>query len=100
MNGITLIGSVVVFVLCADRLRLMNWHTVKIVYVAMHLAFTLWALGTGWASLQNTSWHSLVGIVGVLCYLVVSKETWKQGPPPHTLTKAGGVAASRIRDHA
>lgn len=84
-----------------DRLRMLRWteHLARV--VAMHLAWSLWLGGLAFDGLVTgtlDSYH-LLGVLGAGMWLVVSRATWRTGPPEYTQSGPGALADEAHHHH-
>ena len=68
-----------------DRLRCMNWHTVKPSYVLIHLCYAIGGVGTIYDIYNDVSfsWYRFDMIIGALCWFHISRYSWEHGVPEH-----------------
>lgn len=65
-----------------DRMRLINWHTVLPLQVAMYLFSTLYVLCVlASAYVGSATWEQAIGLVPLFCLLEVTKHNWLNGVP-------------------
>lgn len=98
LDLIALLGAAWAALLVADRLRLINWHTTKPLYVALYVTHMLWALGIVYSIFtQGVSWPQLCGLAAMFCWLAVTKHNWLDGVPEEA-TKPGHLGVPEL-DH-
>lgn len=82
LNFLAIVLGMTCFLGCADRLRLINWHTTKPAYVVSYLLFCLWAIWIVDRALRNdVEWYQLIGLVAAISWLVMSRDRWRAGVP-------------------
>lgn len=78
----TLIAALTACLLLGDRLRRINWHTTKPVYMLLYLSHVLWALGIVYSVITNgAAWPHLAGLSAMFCWLAVTCDHWVDGVP-------------------
>lgn len=92
----TLIGalSLALLVPYLDRMRSLRWGEHRAQVVAMHLSWSLWLGAVAFDGLVTSTLdvYHLLGIVGASLWLLVSRATWRAGPPDHVRTAPGELA--------
>lgn len=82
MNVFVLGFSVYLALRFGDRMRLINWHTVLPLHVAMYLFSTLYVLCVLSSAFDGTvSWEQAIGLMPLFCLLEVTKHNWLNGVP-------------------
>ena len=79
-----------------DRLNMLRWRQHLWRVVGMHLAIALWLGSMAFDGLFGGSvamyglfdgrldWYHVLGLVGAWQWLLVSRATWRDGPPEYT----------------
>lgn len=77
------IGIATYLVLCfGDRLRQIDWWTVKPRFVALYLSHMLWALSLLYdTTAGELQLHQTIGLVAMLVLIRVTKVNWVNGVP-------------------
>jgi hypothetical protein len=82
MNALIILAGLYLFMRLADRLRLINWHTTRPIFVALYLAHILWALGVVYTAFVGAlEWHAWFGLLAQALWLEVTKHNWLGGMP-------------------
>lgn len=90
MNLLILLAALYLAVRFGDRLRLVNWRSVRPLYVGLYLCGMLWNLGVIYATTIDISdevlrWLSVyfrcTGMVAFFCLLEITKHSWSEGVP-------------------
>lgn len=71
-------------VLCfGDRLRQIDWWTVKPMFVALYLSHMLWALSLLYdTSMGELRLHQAISLVAMLVLIRITRANWADGVPP------------------
>lgn len=86
---VSVVVAVYLAVRLGDRLRLINWHTTKPLYVGLYLSQMLWTLGVVHAVFDTgLHWPQVFGLSAVFCWLEVTRERWSVSVPVE-VTKPG-----------
>lgn len=98
LDLIALLGAAWAAVLVADRLRLINWHTTKPLYMALYVSHMLWALSIVWFIFEvGATWGQLCGLSAMFTWLAVTRKNWLDGVPEE-VTKPGQLGVAEL-DH-
>lgn len=93
--------SVLAVIGCIDRLRVVNWKTVKFRFIALYLLFAIWSLAALYeGTIGESDWKDVVGLLGVIILFVATRKTWKKGPPDYTMTPFGELYSWEIKKHS
>lgn len=80
-----------------DRLRKINWHTVRAPYVGLYLSGLLWNLGVMQAVfVDGITWHQLAGLAALFCLLEINKHTWAEGVPDAAKTVPADLGSAEL----
>ena len=80
-----------------DRLRLINWHTVRPLYVAMYVGHVLWVLGIIYDTFEvGMRPYQWAGLGAMFCWLEVTRHNWLDGVPEAAKTGPGELGPSEL----
>jgi hypothetical protein len=81
----------VVLMACICRIDLMRFQINRAAWFSVYLLFAVYALGVllDLAVARSVDWYEGAGIGGVLLYMALTRNLWRQGPPVETET--GGL---------
>lgn len=84
----------------SDRLRLINWHTTKPLYMALYLSHMLWALGIIYSIFDSgVHWPQVFGLVAMFCWLEVTRRHWTAGVPDEAKTKPAALGHPEVEKY-
>lgn len=90
INVIAFLIAVGLFIAVLDRLRQVNWRTVKPLVMATYVGFAVWPLGLAQdAAYRGIETYQFAGMLAQLCWLLASREDWQRGAPEHIKTDFG-----------
>lgn len=83
-----------------DRMRLINWHTVLPLHVAMYLTSTLYVLCVLASAYEGAAtWEQAIGLAPLFCLLEVTKHNWMNGVPETAKTAPAELGHSELEHY-
>jgi hypothetical protein len=79
---------VLVLMACICRIDLMRFQVNRAAWFCVYLLFAVYALGVmlDLAVARPVDWYEGAGVGGVLLYMALTRNLWRQGPPAETET--------------